>query len=321
MHELTEMQTTPPSAPLTAAAPAHVDFAQTFQVEGVDVRGRLVRMGPALDAVLDAHDYPKPVSIMLAETLTLAVTLASALKYEGIFTLQVQSDGPISLLVADITSEGALRGYARFDEARVSEASEGKSAPVPRLLGAGHLAFTVDQGADMERYQGIAELDGATLADCAHNYFRHSEQLDTAIFVSARVADVNSDAAAGALMVQRMPNAKNDDEEHEDGWRRAVAILASLTEAELLDSELSSESLLFRLYHEDGVRAYKAYDLFHRCRCSRDKVAMTLKAFPRAEITTDDGQSQVVCEFCKADYTFTSEDLDALFDPADAETA
>ena len=311
-------QSIPPVALREATASTQIDFAQTFQVEGVDVRGRLVRLGPALDAVLDAHGYPEPVSIMLAETLTLAVTLASALKYEGIFTLQVQSDGPISLLVADITSDGALRGYARFDDARVAEAAKGESAPVPRLLGAGHLAFTVDQGADMERYQGIAELDGATLADCAHNYFRHSEQLDTAIFVSARVGAANSGSLAGALMVQRMPSAKNDDEEHEDGWRRAVAILASLTEAELLDPELSSETLLFRLYHEDGVRAYEAHELFHRCRCSRDKVANTLKSFPRAEITTDDGQSQVVCEFCRADYTFTPKDLDALFGPSDA---
>ena len=318
VHELIVTQSIPPVAPREATAPTHIDFAQTFQVEGVDVRGRLVRLGPALDAVLDAHGYPEPVSIMLAETLMLAVTLASALKYEGIFTLQVQSDGPISLLVADITSDGALRGYARFDDARVAEVAKGESAPVPRLLGAGHLAFTVDQGADMERYQGIAELDGATLADCAHNYFRHSEQLDTAIFVSARAGAANSGSLAGALMVQRMPSAKNDDEEHEDGWRRAVAILASLTEAELLDPELSSETLLFRLYHEDGVRAYEAHDLFHRCRCSREKVANTLKAFPRTEITTDDGQSQVVCEFCRADYTFTPEDLDALFASGDA---
>jgi len=317
VHELTVTNTN---------ATANIDIAETFQIEGLDVRGRLVRLGPALNAVLDAHDYPTPVSTMLAETLTLAATLASALKYEGIFTLQVQSDGPISLLVADITSEGAVRGYARFDEKRVTEVADGHGAPVPRLLGSGHLAFTVDQGQDMERYQGIAELDGATLAECAHHYFRHSEQLETAIFLTSRIDDgTNADAQgtlsqgalAGALMVQRMPHQKIDESEAEDGWRRAVAILASLTGDELLDPNLDPNALLYRLYHEDGVRAYGAHALVHRCRCSREKVANTLKSFPRAEITGDDGTAQVVCEFCKADYTFDVADLDDLFKSAD----
>jgi len=298
----------------------NIDIAQTFQIEGLDVRGRLVRLGPALDQVVDAHAYPRAVSVMLAETLTLAVTLASALKYDGVFTLQVQSDGPISLLVADITSAGAVRGYARFDEDRV-DAVAGEvlagAAPVPRLLGNGHLAFTVDQGQDMERYQGIAELDGATLSDCAHHYFRNSEQLDTAIFLTAHHHADTDRVRAGALMVQRMPHPDPHGEIDEDGWRRSVAILASLTADELLDPDLDHDALLFRLYHEDGVRAYEAHKLFHRCRCSRDKVANTLKSFPRAEIVGDDGASQVVCEFCKADYTFTATDLDALFAQTD----
>ena len=294
------------------------DFAQTFQIEGVDVRGRLVRLGAALDDIITAHQYPAAVSEMLAETLTLAATLASALKYDGIFTLQIQSDGPISLMVADVTSEGAIRGYARFDEDRVAGAAKGDGAAVPRLLGQGHLAFTVDQGADMDRYQGIAELDGANLSDCAHNYFRNSEQLETAIFLKARVEEGEKTCRAGALMVQRLPLSKHIDEaDAEDGWRRAVAILASLTEDELLDPSLDHDALLYRLYHEDGVRAYEDHALFHQCRCSREKVANTLKSFPRAEVIGEDGASQVICEFCKADYTFTPADLDALYGPAD----
>ncbi len=299
----------------------NIDIAQTFQIEGLDVRGRLVRLGSALDRVLDAHGYPEAVSAMLAQTLTLAVTLASALKYEGVFTLQIQSDGPISLLVADITSEGAVRGYARYDEGRVAEAAGGDGAEVPRLLGQGYLAFTVDQGQDMERYQGIAELDGATLADCAHHYFRNSEQLETAIFLAARpLGDDGGPVGrmrAGAMMVQRMPHQKVDEMEAEDGWRRAVALLASLSEDELLNENLDHDALLYRLYHEDGVRAFSAHDIFHQCRCSRDKVANTLKSFPRADVTGDDGSASVVCEFCKADYTFTPGDLDDLFGPPD----
>ena len=290
----------------------NLDFAQTFQIEGLDVRGRLVRLGPALDDVLHAHGYPEPVSEMLAETLTLAVTLASALKYKGIFTLQIQSDGPISLLVADITSEGAVRGYARFDDQRVADAAMSDGAPVPRLLGTGHLAFTVDQGQDMDRYQGIAELDGATLSECAHHYFRNSEQLDTAIFAVSNIEKGNS--RAGALMVQRMPSASGTlTDEDEDGWRRAVAILSSLTQEELLDEGLDHDALLYRLYHEDGVRAFEPHRVFQQCRCSREKIENTIKTMPRDEITNEDGEVQVVCEFCKTDYTFDAEDLDKLY--------
>lgn len=293
----------------------NTDFTQTFQIEGQDVRGRLVRLGPELGKIIDAHDYPEQVSEMLAETLALGAVLSSALKYDGLFTLQVQSDGPISLLVADFASTGAVRGYARYDEQRLAEAVSVKGAPVPRLLGAGHLAFTVDQGDDMERYQGIAALDGATLAECAHHYFRNSEQLDTAIFITAEVAaDEASAARAGALMVQRMPESHITDEaEAEDAWRRAVAILASLTADELLDQGLDHDQLLYRLYHEDGVRAYAPQPLVHQCRCSLDKVSATLKSFPRGEVVGDDGHAQVVCEFCKATYDFAPADLDALY--------
>lgn len=296
---------------MTDTAPANIDIAQTFQLDGLDVRGRLVRLGPALAQILNAHDYPDPVADMLAETLTLGAVLASALKYDGLFTLQVQSDGPISLLVADMTSDGALRGYARFDADKVAHAATQSGARVPRLLGAGHLAFTVDQGPDMERYQGITALEGSTLAVCAQNYFRASEQLETAIFMAT---DVTNPARSGAVMVQRMPSHHvTDAAEAEDGWRRSVALMASLSKEEALDPQLPSDDLLYRLYHEDGVRAYPPQALEHRCRCSLEKVSTTLKSFPRAEIVGDDGHAQVVCEFCKASYDFTPGDLDDLF--------
>jgi molecular chaperone Hsp33 len=151
------------------------DPVQHFRIERSGLRGRLVRVGPALERMLVPHDYPPAVAEMLPETVVLAAILASALKYDGIFTLQTQSDGPISLMVADVTSHGALRGYARYSRRRLAEAAASVNGAVPRLLGAGHLAFTVDQGPNTERYQGITELTGATLGDCAHTYFRQSE--------------------------------------------------------------------------------------------------------------------------------------------------
>ncbi len=284
------------------------DFARTFQIEGLDVRGRLVCLGPELARVLDAHDYPDCVAKMLAEALTLGVVLASALKYEGQFTLQVQSDGPISMLLADVGSDGAMRAYARFDEDRVRAVECESGASAPRLLGNGHLAFSVDQGANMERYQGIVALESGTLAACVQAYFRISEQLETAIFLAVEIAEV---PRAGAIMVQRMPG--RDTHDSEDGWRRAVALMASVRVDEVLDPELDPEQLLYRLYHEDGVRVYEPHMLFQRCRCSRARVAGTLKSFPRDEITGEDRHARVVCEFCKADYDFTPVDLDGLF--------
>lgn len=300
------------------------DFSITFQIEGLDIRGRLVRLGPALERVLGPHQYPAPVAEIMAQTVTLAATLASALKYDGIFGLQTQGDGPVGLMVADVTSDGALRGYARYDEKQIelliNSAVDISGAPVPRLLGGGHMAFSVDQGEHMERYQGISELDGATLADCAHHYFRNSEQLESAIWLAADAGyeGTNKNAASGALMIQRMPssNSNIDNDEAEDGWRRAVAILSSLSRDELLSNKLAPEELLFRLYHEDGVRVFETRKLFHQCRCSQEKVTGTIKSFPLEEITDDDGNVHVTCEFCKQVYNYTPAELKKLFPDA-----
>lgn len=285
------------------------DRVLPFQLETNPVRGRLVRLGPALAEILHAHAYPAPVSGLLGETVALGALLASSLKYEGQFILQTQSDGPIRMLVADLSSDGAVRACARFDPQRVAAATPG--APVPHLLGAGTLAFTVDQGPDTQRYQGIAELDGATLAECVHHYFRKSEQLDSAIVLASE------DERAAGLMIQRMPAAETEPEESEENWRRAVALAGSLRRAELLDTDLPAEELLRRLFHEEGVRVFEPRPLRARCRCSEDKVAGTLKALPRGEVMEllVDGKVTVTCEFCSRAYVFDEAALTALLAP------
>jgi molecular chaperone Hsp33 len=185
------------------------DLVQPFQIDAPGLRGRLVRLGASVDEVLSRHDYPEPVAHLLGETLALTAALSGALKYDGVFSLQTKGDGPIRMMVADITSQGAMRGYAAFDEQALAGAlgpgaGAPISAPVPRLLGRGHLAFTVDQGPDTERYQGIVELSGSTLADCAHHYFRQSEQLQAGIRLACgRTAapDGSTRWRAGALML------------------------------------------------------------------------------------------------------------------------
>lgn len=295
-----------------------IDVIQPFQVEDAGVRGRFVRLGPALATMLARHAYPPPVATLLAETVTLAAILASALKYDGIFTLQTQSDGPVSLMVADLTSDGHLRGYARFDGARVAQAMrDGTGAVVPKLLGSGHLAFTVDQGPRTQRYQGITPLEGATIQECAQTYFRQSEQLETAIALTADVVGQDGTARAAALMVQRLPPESRRDDEAEDNWRRTVILMSGITSGELLDVRLTPSDILFRLYHEDGVRLFRARPVRHACRCSRAKVVRALRSFPREEIAAmgADGVIEVTCEFCGMRYRFDEVQFDQVYRP------
>jgi molecular chaperone Hsp33 len=299
--------------------PALSDQVLPFRIERSGVRGRLVRLESALNEILAPHDYPPSVAGLLAETVALAAVLASALKYDGIFTLQIQGDGPVKLLLADVTSTGDLRGYAQFSPERVAEAEKGTGAPVPRFLGNGNLAFTVDQGPDTERYQGITDLAGATINDCAHNYFRQSEQLDSAIVIATSRGEDGMTPRAAALTIQRLPLAQGaDPDELSEEWRRTVILLSSITGSELLDPTIPSRDILWRLFHEDGVRVYKSRPLRHACRCSRAKVERTLRSFPREEIEAmaEDKVVTVTCEFCKSNYIFDDDALDALYPTA-----
>jgi molecular chaperone Hsp33 len=294
------------------------DLVQPFQIEPFALRGRLVRLGPAIDSILTRHAYPAPVAAMLGEAITLAVALAGALKYEGVFTLQTKGDGPIRMMVADVTTAGAIRGYAQFDAARL-EAGAPATGSVPRLLGAGYLALTVDQGEHTERYQGIVELQGSTLAECVHHYFRQSEQVEAALKVAiAQVPDESGTPRwrAGALMIQRLPRESFtlERETEDDAWRRAAIFMSSSTSAELIDPALAPEQLLFRLFHEDGVRAYPPHLLMAKCRCSRHRVETVLRALTPDEIADMkiDDKITVTCEFCSAVYDFDEEALGTL---------
>ena len=292
------------------------DFVQTFQIEDLGIRGRLVRLSHVFDDATRAHDYPGPLARFVGETMALTTILASALKYDGVFTLQAQGDGPVPLVMADMTSEGGIRAYAKSKEGADLSNIEGVS--VPHIIGAGRLAFTVDQGPDTERYQGITELDGATLTDCAQNYFRNSEQLDTAIIICSGLPDGAGMPRAAALMLQRLPTGTNDTDEDEN-WRRAVVLMSSIKTEELLDERLSAPQILYRLYHEDGVRLYDQRPLHHECRCSGERVSRTLKSFPRAEVAdmADDGVITVTCEFCRTDYVYNIDDLFKILSEAE----
>lgn len=293
------------------------DFIQPFQIEDLGLMGRIVRLDGALASAFARQNYPVEVASLLAEAMALTASLSGIIKFDGIFTLQTQSDGPVNLLMSDITSDGDMRGYARFDAEAVELASVRSGSMVPKFLGAGHLALTIDQGQDTERYQGIVELTGSSISDCAQAYFRNSEQLETAIIV---VSEIEADEMprAAALMIQRMPGEDEESiarDDEDEAWHRAVALMSSIKAEELLSEELSVSQVLYRLYHEDGVRVYAQKPVQHTCRCSYEKVSSTLSSFPRDEIEdmSEDGAVTVTCEFCKTDYRFAKEDVANLF--------
>ena len=286
------------------------NIVQTFQLEDSNLRGRILRMGSAMNDILERHAYPDSVSRLTGEAAMLALLLSSMLKYDGIFTFQTQSDGAVPMLVADITRRGVVRACAKFD----AEAVEGKGSGGD-LLGEGHLAFTVDQGDETERYQGIVALTGDSLQDSVQHYFTQSEQIATGIRIAVG-RDVDGKWRGGAIMLQRLPEqgAQEEGEAHEDDWRRAMVLLQSCTDAELLDKNLSQDDLLFRLFHEGGVRVYGPQAVEEGCRCSRDRANHILDMMSdedRHDMVVDD-KIVVTCEFCNRDYVFEGDVLDNI---------
>jgi molecular chaperone Hsp33 len=296
-------------------APRLDDLVQPFRIDPFALRGRLVRLGPTVDRILSQHDYPERVAALLGEAITLAVVLAGALKYDGIFTLQTKGDGPVRLIVADVSTAGAVRGYAQYDSTRLAEIAgrPGQSPSVPQLCGGGYIAFTVDQGEHTERYQGIVELTGATLAECAQHYFRQSEQIQAGIKLSAARVEGGM-WRAGGLMLQRVPPEGGYTviaDDVEDGWRRAMVLMSSATAAELTDPDLAPQRLLYRLFHEETVRVFDTQAVEARCRCSRGRILGILRSLPPQDVAEmrEDKVTTVTCEFCNTTYEFESDEL------------
>jgi len=281
-----------------------------FHLPRRPVRGRLVRLGPLAEALLSRHDNPAPITRLTGQALALAAALASALKFQGSFSLQAKGDGPVRMLLADCTDTGALRGHARTDAAALAALLAEDAAPgADRLLGKGYLAFTVDQGPEREPHQGIVAIEGADLASMALHYFETSEQ----IACTLRLACARTEAGwrAGALILEKIAGAGGIDPDlpeaaAEDSWRAATALAATLTDAELLDDALPAETLLWRLFGTEGVAADRARALSYGCRCSRARLAGILEGFLAADLDHMDVAGEIVmtCEFCNHDFRF-----------------
>ena len=286
-----------------------------FHLPGRPVRGRLVRLGPLADALLTRHDNHPAVTALAGQALALAAALAGALKFRGSFSLQAKGSGPVPMLIADCTEAGALRGYARANEERLGELLAEDSAPAASsLLGGGYLAFTVDQGPDVDRHQGIVAIEGQTLADMALHYFRTSEQI--ACVLRLACAKGGEGWRAGALILERVAGAGGidaglDQEAQDDAWHAATAIASTLTNDELLDEAIAPERLLHRLFATEGVAVDQSRALAYGCRCSRARLTGILEGFSPDDLDhmAVGGDIIMTCEFCNFDFRFGREEV------------
>jgi molecular chaperone Hsp33 len=310
------------------------DHVVPFQVEGLDVRGRAVQLGPMLDAILERHNYPLPVARLVAETVVLTVLLGTSLKFEGKLIVQTQSNGPVDLVVADFSTPDRVRAYARYNSEALAIAQENGLTEPHQLLGEGILAFTIDQGADMQRYQGIVPLDGATLEEIAGVYFRQSEQIPTKVRLSVAELLDRDDAGkprhrwrAGGVVAQFLPetlermrqpdlhggdgDVRDEVVESDDLWGEAKVMVETIAADELTDPMVGPERLLYRLFHERGVRVYPPQAVYDRCNCSREKIRDVLASLSQDDIdhTVVDGVVTVNCEFCSTSYKFEATEV------------
>ena len=307
------------------------DVVLPFRVVASGINGRTVRLGTVVDMILSRHNYPEPVARVLGEALVLAAMLGVALKFQSRLTLQTKTDGPIDFLVVDYKAPGSLRGYASFDEARVKAWSMDGDNDQGALLGAGHMAMTIDPGQDMARYQGVVALENCALIEAAHSYFRQSEQLPT--FAKVAIAKHYSAGAkdgrewhwrAGGLIVQNLTQQGGIQEEDaevqalreaegrlfgedSDDWERVRLLASTVEEHELIDPMLSAERLLYRLFHEEGVRTFDVRVMDTACQCSRERIDNMIEQFSTEELNDmrdADENVVVTCEFCKTSYKF-----------------
>jgi len=286
-----------------------------FHLPRRPVRGRLIRLGPLAEALLTRHDNHPAVTRLSGEALALAAGLAGALKFRGSFSLQAKGDGPIGMLLADCTDGGALRGYARAAPDKLDALLQRQADPTATsLLGGGYLAFTVDQGPETERHQGIVAIEGDTLADMALHYFRSSEQLRC--FVRLACGRTPGGWRAGALILEKVAGEGGVDPSldaaaQDEAWRTATTLAATLTDAELLDDALAPDRLLYRLFHSEGVSADRPRALAYGCRCSRARLSGILNGFPPEDLDhmAVDGDIVMTCEFCNLDFRFPREEV------------
>lgn len=290
------------------------DFVATFQIEDTSVRGRIARLGDGvLDSILKRHDHPRWAAYLLGEAVTLAVLVSASLKFDGKVLVQAQGEGPVSLLVAEARSDGGVRGYLRLNKPKWDElerVNKGQRPHIPQVLGRGVLALLLQPNdPDQAPWQSMVPIEGATLADCAQMWFSQSEQVPTRVRLA--VAEVSEPGgvkrwrSGGALIQQVAGDATRGSTD--ESWENARHLFDTIEDIELVDPDVSSGTLLFRLFHESGVRMEEPKTLSDKCTCSEEKLLDTIRQMDRAEIKSmanADGAITADCQFCGRHYSF-----------------
>jgi len=277
------------------------DKQQKFLIESCDVRGHLVQLDQTWTDAIARTDYPASVRQILGEAFVAAALLASTIKFDGKLTMQVRGNGPVHLLVVQVTHDGSVRGLARWGD--VPETAQlmdafGKDA---------RMTIAIEANKQSEPYQGIVPLEGESLADALQYYFRTSEQLPTQLYLA-----VNDTSAAG-ILVQKLPTEEATSHD-EDGWQRATVLCSTLSQSELCTDD--SQTLLHRIFHEEQVRLFEPYAIRFHCSCSRERTNGMLLGLGKEEvdgILEERGNVEIICEFCDAQYNYDAVDVGALF--------
>ena len=275
------------------------DQLQRFMFEHGAVRGEIVQLDATWQEVLGRHEYPPGVRRLLGEMMAATALLSATLKFSGSIAMQIQGNGPVSLLVAECTADLAMRAVAKW------KAPINDGATLPEPVGGGHFVITLDSGDGSKPYQGIVALEGDTVATALEHYMACSAQLDTRLFLAA-----DGERAAGMLL-QKLPGGRDDDR---DAWNRAVQLGSTLTAPELLG--LPGHVIVRRLYHEEDIRLFDPVAVHFHCACSLERVAAVLRMLGRDEVNAalkEHGQVEVSCEFCNQGYLFDEVDIEQLF--------
>ncbi len=277
------------------------DLQQKFLVDSCDARGQLVQLDAAWGEATARTDYPATVRQILGEAFVAATLLAGTIKFDGKMTMQVRGEGPIHLLVVQVTNEGNVRGLARWS--KVPETHD-----LPTAFGVdARMIITIEADRNAEPYQGIVPLEGDNLAGALQTYFRTSEQLPTELYLA-----VSEETAAGVL-IQKLPVEERTYHDV-DGWARAKALCETLSDKELCEE--SAQTLLHRLFHEERVRLFDAQPVRFHCSCSRERTDGMLVGLGKSEvddIIEEQGNVEITCEFCDAEYNYDPVDVAALF--------
>lgn len=305
---------------MSAEFTSQSDFVANFQIDQRPVRGRAARLGAiSLSPIIHRHDYPASLARILGEAVTLSAILGSSLKFDGRLLVQAEGDGPVSMLVGEYRSDGSVRGYAKYDAqawAHLEKVNKGGAPHMPQLFGpSGRLGLIIVQdNPATQPYQGVVPLMKATLAECAEDYFAQSEQIPTRIKLAVGELDRMGEPplwVSGGMMLQRIASdtARGDTDE---AWREADALFQTLTDSELIDTNLPVPDLLYRLFHEQGVRIEDAIDLVDRCTCNKERLIGTLQSLPDdqlREMVEADGTLAIDCQFCARHYTVPIDDV------------